>query len=134
MGTILKAEKFCVEFLKNEDFNKSVRSFEKDKFYGLKYISGEAKKLKDSLSYPFNPIYDGCTSFDDICKVVEDNCNGRLSGDSIVASQLKSLTPKTSIRTILVGIAELRRMILLKALAFARMMLTRSFLHIRKKL
>ena len=50
MGTILKAEKFCVEFLKNEDFNKSVRSFEKDKFYGLKYISGEAKKLKDSLS------------------------------------------------------------------------------------
>jgi hypothetical protein len=89
MGTILKAEKFCVEFLKNEDFNKSVRSFEKDKFYGLKYISGEAKKLKDSLSYPFNPIYDGCTSFDDICKVVEDNCNGRLSGDSIVAIAAK---------------------------------------------
>ena len=35
VGTILKAEKFCVEFLKNEDFNKSVRSFEKDKFIFL---------------------------------------------------------------------------------------------------
>ncbi len=81
--------KFCVELLKNKDFDRVVKSFEKDKFYGLKYISGESKKLKDSLSDPFNPIYDGRTSFDDICKVIEDNCNGKLSGDSICALAAK---------------------------------------------
>ncbi len=75
--------KFCVNFLKNEDFDNIVKSFEKDKFFGLKYISGKAKELKDSLSYPFNPIYDGCTSFDEIYHAVEDNCDGRLSVDSI---------------------------------------------------
>ena len=83
MGKLLKTVKFCVELLKNEDFNKIIRSFEKDKFFGLKYISGKAKELKDSLSYPFNPIYDGCTSFDEIYHIVENNCEGKLSVDSI---------------------------------------------------
>lgn len=58
MKRITKAVKFGVDFLKNEDFDNIVKSFENDKFFGLKYISGKAKELKDSLSYPFNPIYD----------------------------------------------------------------------------
>ena len=81
--------KFIAGLLKNEDFDRTVKSFEKDKFYGLKYISGKAKELKDSLSYSFNPIYDGCTSFDEICKVIENNCKGKLSGDSICALAAK---------------------------------------------
>lgn len=75
--------KFRAGLLKGEAFDRIVKSFEKDKFYGLKYISGKAKELKDSLSCPFNPIYDGCTSFDEIYHAVEDNCEGKLSVDSI---------------------------------------------------
>ena len=79
----IRAEEFCVEFLKNKDFDRIIKSFEKNKSFGLKHISGKAKELKDSLSYPFNPIYDGCTSFDEIYHAVEDNCEGKLSADSI---------------------------------------------------
>lgn len=34
-------------------------------------------------------VNDGCTSFDDICQVVKDNCNDDFSGDSIVAIAAK---------------------------------------------
>lgn len=81
--------KFRAGLLKGEAFDRIVKSFVKDKFYGLKYISGKAKELKDELSYPFNPIYDGCTSFDDICKVIERKCEGKLSGDSICSLAAK---------------------------------------------
>jgi hypothetical protein len=83
MERIIKTKKFCAEFLNNKDFDRIVRSFERDKFYGLKHISGKAKELKDWLSYPSNPIYASCSSFDDICNVIEDNCEGKLSSDSI---------------------------------------------------
>ncbi len=78
-----KKEIFHKEFLNNKEFDKVIESFKKDKYSNLKHISREAKRLKDSLEVQSNPIYRECTSFDDICQVVGDNSNGKLSGDSI---------------------------------------------------
>lgn len=58
------------------------QSFQENPCRNLSFIYGEAKKIKDALMNPFNSIYDECKSFDDFCQVVEDNCQGRLSGDT----------------------------------------------------
>lgn len=67
------------------DFQKALRSFQKDYAGNLKFISGNAKTIVECLSNPMNQIYDDCKSFADVCQVVEDNCQGVLSGDSVNA-------------------------------------------------
>ena len=67
------------------NLQKALRSFLKDHSDNLKFITGEAKKIVEDLSNPANRIYADCKSFDDICKVVENNCQGKLSGDSVNA-------------------------------------------------
>lgn len=71
------------EVFRGIDFQKALRSFQKDYAGNLKFISGNAKTIVECLSNPANPIYVNCKSFDDICKTVEDNCQGKLSGDSV---------------------------------------------------
>lgn len=78
-------KEFCMDFLKGEDFEKIIGSFKSDRFYALKYISGTTKEILNSLSNPDNLIYDGCNSFDELYQAIEDNCNGKLSVDSIIA-------------------------------------------------
>ena len=82
-------KEFSAEFLKGKDFEKVVGSFNKNRFYALKCISGKAKEIKDSLSNPDNPIYDDCNSFDEVCQAITNNCDGKLSGDSIIALAAK---------------------------------------------
>lgn len=84
-----KTQTFQEVFLNNIEFDKVIESFKKDKYSNLRHISGEAKKLKESLMSPSNPIYCNCASFDDICQVVEDKSNGKLSSESIISIAAK---------------------------------------------
>ncbi|MGM9735816.1 MAG: hypothetical protein ACI4TM_00555 [Candidatus Cryptobacteroides sp.] len=56
--------------------------FIKNPSQSLNNISGHSKEIARYLRNPDNPIYQDCKSFDDICRVVEDNCKKKLSGDS----------------------------------------------------
>ena len=88
-GKIDMPKEFSAEFLKGKDFEKIVGSFDKNRFYALQCISGKAKEIKDSLSNLDNPIYDDCNSFDEVCQAITNNCDGKLSGDSIIALAAK---------------------------------------------
>lgn len=59
-------------------------SYRENPSRNLKFIYGEAKDIKDELMNPCNSIYDGCTSFDHICQAIEDNCQNKLGGDTII--------------------------------------------------
>lgn len=61
-----------------------LRSYQENPSRNLKFIYGEAKRIKDELMNPFNSIYDGCTSFDHICQAVEDHSQNKLGGDTII--------------------------------------------------
>lgn len=73
------------EVFRGIDFQKALLSFQKDYAGNLKFINGNAKTIVECLSNPMNQIYDDCQSFSDVCQVVEANCKGMLSGDSVNA-------------------------------------------------
>lgn len=61
-----------------------LHSYQENPSRNLKFIYGEAKRIKDELMNPFNSIYDGCNSFDAIYQKVEDNSKGSLGPQSMI--------------------------------------------------